>query len=178
MSIKFLVFWGWVLGFWGGGGADFIFMGVRIFLNRRDPYLENPALLLQDAPFSFHYPGLWPLCLGWCPSTVRPVFPVWSFNWASDRTVLGQAPQPYSQAVSNRRFVNSRFSQLNDERCWHVRERSPSKCCGLPVSEALLFVGKSAERAVTSGWQARTCQHLSSFNCENRLLTNRLLDTA
>ena len=32
------------------------------------------------------------------------------------------------QAVSNRRFVNKRFSQLNDERCWHVRERSPSKC--------------------------------------------------
>ena len=34
MSIKFLVFWGgggvfWV---WGGGSADFIFMGVRIFL--------------------------------------------------------------------------------------------------------------------------------------------------
>ena len=42
------------------------------------------------------------------------------------------------------------------ERCWHVRERSPSKCCNLPISEALYFVGKSAKRAVTSGWRALT----------------------
>ena len=32
MSIKFLVLGGGILGFWGGGSADFIFMGVRIFL--------------------------------------------------------------------------------------------------------------------------------------------------
>ena len=60
------------------------------------------------------------------------------------------------QAVSNRRFVNKRFSQLKDESCWHVRERSPSKCCNLPDSETLYFVGKSAKRAVTSGWRALT----------------------
>ena len=60
------------------------------------------------------------------------------------------------QAVSNRRFVNRRFSQLNDERCWHIRERSPSRCCNLPVSEALYFVGNSAKWAVTSGWRALT----------------------
>ena len=34
-------------------------------------------------------------------------------------------------------------------RDWHVRERSPSKCCNLPVSEAQCLVGKSAKRAVT-----------------------------
>ena len=34
MSIKFLVLGGGYLGFfWGGGSADFIFMGARIFLN-------------------------------------------------------------------------------------------------------------------------------------------------
>ena len=34
MSIKFLVFGGGeYFGFWGGGSADFIFMGARIFLN-------------------------------------------------------------------------------------------------------------------------------------------------
>ena len=34
MSIKFLVLGGGYFGFWGGGGsADFIFMGARIFLN-------------------------------------------------------------------------------------------------------------------------------------------------
>ena len=60
------------------------------------------------------------------------------------------------QAVSNRWFVNRRFSQLNDERCWHVPERSPSKCCNLPVKEALYFVGKTAKRAVTSGWRVLT----------------------
>ena len=34
MSIKFLVLGGGrgYFGFWGGGGADFIFMGARIFL--------------------------------------------------------------------------------------------------------------------------------------------------
>ena len=33
MSIKFLVLeGGGILGFGGGGGADFIFMGARIFL--------------------------------------------------------------------------------------------------------------------------------------------------
>ena len=58
--------------------------------------------------------------------------------------------------MSNRRFVNRRFSQLNDERRWHARERSPSKCCNLPDSETLYFVGKSAKRAVTSGWRALT----------------------
>ena len=31
------------------------------------------------------------------------------------------------QAVSNRRFVNGRLSPLNDERCWHICERSPSR---------------------------------------------------
>ena len=25
-----------------------------------------------------------------------------------------------NRSVSNRRFANRRFSQLNDERCWHV----------------------------------------------------------
>ena len=30
--------------------------------------------------------------------------------------------------MSNKRFADRRFSQLNDERCWHVRERSPSRC--------------------------------------------------
>ena len=46
MSIKFLVLGGGVYFgvFWGGGGADFIFMGARIFLktfkfNRKDPNL-------------------------------------------------------------------------------------------------------------------------------------------
>ena len=28
----------------------------------------------------------------------------------------------------NRRFANKRFSQSNDKRCWHVCERSPSRC--------------------------------------------------
>ena len=60
------------------------------------------------------------------------------------------------QAVSTKRFANMRFSQLSDERCWHVRERSPSKSCNLPDSETLYFVGKSAKRAVTSGWRALT----------------------
>ena len=33
MSIKFLVLGGGdILGFWGGGSADFFFMGARIFL--------------------------------------------------------------------------------------------------------------------------------------------------
>ena len=33
MSIKFLVLGGgYILGFWGGGSADFIFMGAGIFL--------------------------------------------------------------------------------------------------------------------------------------------------
>ena len=84
------------------------------------------------------------------------------------------------QAVSNRRFANKRFSQLNDERCWHVRERSPSKCCNLPVSAGTAFCGghRQKERSHLDGERSRTCQHLSSFNCENRLLTNRLLDTA
>ena len=60
------------------------------------------------------------------------------------------------QAVSNKRFANTQFSQLNDERCWHGRERSPSKRCDLPISEALCFVWESAKRAVTSGWRALT----------------------
>ena len=54
-----------------------------------------------------------------------------------------------NQAVSNKRFANKRFSQLNDERCWLVREHSPSKCCDLPVRKLLHFVGKSAKRALT-----------------------------
>ena len=58
--------------------------------------------------------------------------------------------------MSNRRFANKRFSQLNGKRCWHVCDRSSSKCCNLPVSEALYFVGKSAKRAVKSGWRAPT----------------------
>ena len=43
MSIKFLVLGGGgYFGFWGGGGsADFIFMGARIFL--RNPGLGNPG---------------------------------------------------------------------------------------------------------------------------------------
>ena len=32
MSIKFLVLGGGYFGFWGGGSADFIFMGARMFL--------------------------------------------------------------------------------------------------------------------------------------------------
>ena len=32
------------------------------------------------------------------------------------------AKEGFTQAVSNKRFANKRFSQLNDERCWHVRE--------------------------------------------------------
>ena len=36
MSIKFLVLGGGYFGVWGGGGsADFIFMGARIFLKKR-----------------------------------------------------------------------------------------------------------------------------------------------
>ena len=65
----------------------------------------------------------------------------------------------FFQAVSNKRFVNRRFSQLNDEGCCHVRERSPSKCCNLPAIEkhCILWGGKSADnRAVTSGWRALT----------------------
>ena len=58
--------------------------------------------------------------------------------------------------VSNRRFANRQFLQLSDERCWHVCERSPSKCCKLPVGEALYVVGTLATRAVTSGWRALT----------------------
>ena len=64
---------------------------------------------------------------------------------------------PNVLAVSNKRFANKRFSQLNDERCCHVRERSPCECCNLPVCQALYFVGgKSAKRAPTSGWRALT----------------------
>ena len=33
MSIKFLILEVGILGFWGGGSADFIFMGARIFLS-------------------------------------------------------------------------------------------------------------------------------------------------
>ena len=32
---------------------------------------------------------------------------------------------------------------MNDKRCWHVPEHSPSKCCSLPASEALHVTGKS-----------------------------------
>ena len=49
------------------------------------------------------------------------------------------------QAVSGRQFASRRFSQLNDERCLHVSERLPSKCCYLPVSEALCVeIGKKS----------------------------------
>ena len=45
MSIKFLVLGGggvfWVLG-WGGGSADFIFMGVRIFLRTPEESEKSP----------------------------------------------------------------------------------------------------------------------------------------
>ena len=34
MPKKFLVLGGGYFGFWGGGGADFIFMGARIFLRK------------------------------------------------------------------------------------------------------------------------------------------------
>ena len=63
---------------------------------------------------------------------------------------------PVDQAVSNRRFANTRFSQLNDARCWHVSERSPAQCRNPPVGKALYFVRKSSKRAVTSGWRALT----------------------
>ena len=64
----------------------------------------------------------------------------------------GRLPQEYSrQAVSNRRF-----SQLNDERCCHVRERSPSRCdrsfCRVPHKRKCF-----ANRWVaTFGWRALT----------------------
>ena len=138
---------------------------------------------------------------------------------------------------------------MNDERCWHVRERSPSKCCNLPrlVKHFILWgnrqkVGSKQKgpaeqvaprvsspqnlqilsvrfpytllgenmtpkdpflegtfwnkfwrpirspgafvhspkkgRSHLDGERSRTCQHLSSFNCESCLLTNCLLDTA
>ena len=48
MSIKFLVFFGGVFWVWGGGGsADFIFMGARIFLTKA--ILSNLLLPLSSA---------------------------------------------------------------------------------------------------------------------------------
>ena len=104
----------------------------------------------------------------------------WGVAWRKQKgwpALQGSQIDIIDQAVSDRRFASKRFSQVNDERCWHVRERSPSKCCNLPISDALYFAEKSAKRAVTSGWRALTDVHLSSFNCENRLFANRLLDT-
>ena len=34
-----------------------------------------------------------------------------------------------NRVMSNGWFANRRFSQLSDERCWHVREHSPSMGC-------------------------------------------------
>ena len=42
------------------------------------------------------------------------------------------------RAVSNRRFANRRVSQLNNERCWHIRECSPSKCQGQKFAQGIL----------------------------------------
>ena len=60
------------------------------------------------------------------------------------------------QAVSNRQFANKRFSLLNDERCWHVRERSPSRCdrsfCRFPRKIQCLANRLDA----TFGWRALT----------------------
>ena len=46
MSIKFLVLGGGgrYFGFWGGGSADFIFMGASIFLNCGFFYRKNRAV--------------------------------------------------------------------------------------------------------------------------------------
>ena len=49
MSVKFPFFWG---GVWGGGGADFIFMGARISLTFRIPHKKKA---LVDAPWKFSF---------------------------------------------------------------------------------------------------------------------------
>ena len=46
LSVKFPFFGGGVLG--GGGSADFIFMGARIFLNNIQIYTEIPRLKYTD----------------------------------------------------------------------------------------------------------------------------------
>ena len=51
----------------------------------------------------------------------------------------------------------------------------------LAVSEALCLWGnrqKKERLPHLNGERSWTCQHLSSFNCENRLLANRLIVTA
>ena len=37
-----------------------------------------------------------------CRTVFGPCFPCWSFNYASNRTVLGQPPQPYLDPYSNK----------------------------------------------------------------------------
>ena len=50
MSIKFLVLGGGDFGFWGGGGsADFIFMGARIFLKISSFDTDSPRAKLAMA---------------------------------------------------------------------------------------------------------------------------------
>ena len=60
------------------------------------------------------------------------------------------------QSVSNRRFANRRFSQLNDKKCWHVRERSQTRCdrsfCRSSYKTQCLANGLVA----TFGWRALT----------------------
>ena len=62
----------------------------------------------------------------------------------------------------------------------NFRKCSPSKCCKLAVSAGTVFSGKKwqKERSHLDGERSRMCQHLSPFNCENRPLINRPLDTA
>ena len=51
MSVKFLVLGGGYFGFWGGGGsADFIFMGARIFLKSFPANFDTAGKVFTDFP--------------------------------------------------------------------------------------------------------------------------------
>ena len=86
------------------------------------------------------------------------------------RFVICTCSNHYHQAVSYKRFANKRFSQLKDERCWHVCERSPSRrdrgFSRFPTKYSASLTG-GLQRL--DGERSRTCQHLSSFNRENPL---------
>ena len=85
---------------------------------------------------------------------------------------------PLNQAVSNRRFVNRRFRNLMTRDVGTSVSACHPNVATYPIATHCIFFYWRKERSHLDGEHSRTCQHLSSFNCENRLLTNRLLDTA